>query len=150
MNTFCFTDADDPVDIRHDNVFKAVFTRDTPASKTALSKLKKVVEKPVAEMSAAEYWAVYFRYLTNIKKRRKINEILKREEGIVMASEVLMTISRDEVERTRLMSEHKRQLDIQSKLVHAKRMGMEKGREEIINLLKSGKSPEEIIKGFIK
>jgi predicted transposase/invertase (TIGR01784 family) len=258
MNTFYFTDADDPIDIRQDNVFKAVFTRDTPASKTALSKLvsaligrnvsiiavianeppvdslldrqirfdincraengelvnvemslnpsifepvrleyhigklftgqdirgsdktyddlqrayqitimaknsffpdddffhtfeyydperrvslggrsriitlelsklKKVVEKPVAEMSATEYWAVYFRYLTNIKKRRKINEILKREEGIVMASEVLMTISKDEIERTRLMSEHKRQLDIQSKLVHAKRMGIQKG-----------------------
>ncbi|MDR2922551.1 MAG: Rpn family recombination-promoting nuclease/putative transposase, partial [Treponema sp.] len=38
-NTFYFTDADDLIDIRQDNVFKAVFTRDTPASKTALSRL---------------------------------------------------------------------------------------------------------------
>jgi hypothetical protein len=34
-----FTDNDDPIDIRYDNVFKAVFTRDSPASKGALSKL---------------------------------------------------------------------------------------------------------------
>jgi hypothetical protein len=39
MNTFYFTDADDLVDIRQDNVFKAVFTRDNPVSKIALSKL---------------------------------------------------------------------------------------------------------------
>jgi hypothetical protein len=34
-----FTENDDPVDIRYDNVFKAVFTRNTPASQGALSKL---------------------------------------------------------------------------------------------------------------
>jgi hypothetical protein len=32
-----------------------------------------------------------------------------------------MTISKDEVERARLVSEYKYQLDTQSKLVHAKR-----------------------------
>ncbi|MDR2923770.1 MAG: hypothetical protein LBU85_10590, partial [Treponema sp.] len=41
-----------------------------------LSKLEKVVEKPAIEMSAPEYWAVYFGYLTNMEKRRKIG--LKR------------------------------------------------------------------------
>ncbi len=34
-----FDDADDPIDICMDNVFKAVFTRDTPASQMALSSL---------------------------------------------------------------------------------------------------------------
>ena len=33
------SDSDDPVDIRKDNVFKAVFTRETEASKGAVSKL---------------------------------------------------------------------------------------------------------------
>ena len=71
-----------------------------------------------------------------------------------MASEVLLTISRDEVERARLMSEYKYQLDMQSKLVHAERqgykdgvqMGEQIGEQKIVDLLKSGKSPEEIIK----
>jgi hypothetical protein len=34
-----FTEDDDPVDIRYDNVFKAVFTKNTPESQGALSKL---------------------------------------------------------------------------------------------------------------
>ena len=73
-----------------------------------------------------------------------------------MASEVLMTISRDEIERARLESEYKYQLDTQSKLVHAKREGiregMEKGREEMkkemIAFLRSGKSPDEMIRDY--
>jgi len=85
-----------------------------------------------------------------------------------MASKILKNISKDEIERARLMSEYKYQLDTQSKLVTAKREGIlegelkgmqkgeQKGRREgilegeqkIIDLLKSGKSPEEIIKAL--
>jgi predicted transposase/invertase (TIGR01784 family) len=86
-----------------------------------LSKVDKVVEKPTGSMTAPEHWAVFFRYLTDRSKRQKINEILEQEEGIAMASEVLMTISKDEVERARLMSEYKYAVDTQSKVVHARR-----------------------------
>jgi len=69
-----------------------------------------------------------------------------------MASEVLITISKDEIERARLESELKYELDTQSKLAYAKQEGREEGREEgnqeIIDLLKSGKSPEEIIREY--
>jgi predicted transposase/invertase (TIGR01784 family) len=95
-----------------------------------LSKVDKVVEKPTKEMSTEELWAVFFRYLTDKAKRGKINEILEIEEGIAMASEVLMTISKDEVERARLVSEYKYQLDTQSKIVHARREGEQKEREK--------------------
>ena len=103
-----------------------------------------VVEKPVSDMSVQEQWAVYFRYLTENSKRCKINEILRQEEGIAMASEVLITISKDEIEQARLESELKYELDTQSKLTYAKR----DGKQEIIDLLKSGKSPEEIIREY--
>jgi len=77
-----------------------------------------------------------------------------------MSSEVLMTISRDEVERARLMSEYKYELDMQSRRVEARRAGLREGRQEglqegrqemkkeIVELLKSGKSPEEIISDY--
>jgi predicted transposase/invertase (TIGR01784 family) len=39
MKKIFFNEEDDPVDIRHDNVFKAVFTKSNPASQGALSKL---------------------------------------------------------------------------------------------------------------
>jgi predicted transposase/invertase (TIGR01784 family) len=117
-----------------------------------LSKLDKVVEKPVKDMSTPELWGVFFGYVQDKAKRGIINEILELEEGIAMASEVLMTISRDEVERARLESELKYELDTQSNLTYAKQEGMQegerKGKQEIINLLKSGKSPEEIIRDF--
>jgi len=86
-----------------------------------LSKLEKVVENPAEAMNAQEHWAVFFEYLTDPKKRGKINEILKLEEGIAMASEVLLTISRDEVERARLESEYKYEVDLQSKIVYERR-----------------------------
>jgi len=113
-----------------------------------LSKLEGVAGKPTGEMNARESWAVFFKYLTDSGMRAKINEILEREEGIAMASEVLLNISRDEAERVRLMSEYKYQLDMQSKLVHAKREGVKEGRGEILDLLKSGKSPEEVLRNY--
>ena len=117
-----FDDNEDLIDICMDNVFKAVFTKDIPASQTALSRLVSAI----------------------IDRDVQINEILEREEGIAMASEVLLSISRDEAERARLMSEYKYQLDMQSKLVHAKR----EGENRIIELWKSGKPLEEVIKEY--
>ena len=95
-----------------------------------LSKLEKVWEKPVREMSEVEKWGVFFRYLTDKGKREKINEIVEREEGIAMASEVLLNISRDEVERARLTSEMKYELDTQSRIAYAKKQGKREGIEE--------------------
>ncbi|MCL2233398.1 MAG: Rpn family recombination-promoting nuclease/putative transposase [Treponema sp.] len=104
-----------------------------------LSKLDKVVEKPTAAMTAAELWAVYFRYLQDASKRQKINEILEHEEGIAMASEVLMTISRDEVERARLVSEFKGEVDLRSHVNHAK-------REIAQKMIDMGLSTEQIVR----
>ena len=115
-----------------------------------LSKFNEIIMKPAEGMSAAERWGSFFRYLTNKAKRGKINEIIACEEGIAMASEVLLCISRDEVERARQLSEYKYELDTQSRIVGAlrkgERRGRRKGRLEIIELLKSGKPPEEIIR----
>jgi predicted transposase/invertase (TIGR01784 family) len=121
-----------------------------------LSKLGKVVEKPVKDMSAPELWGVFFGYLQDKAKRGIINEILEMEEGIAMASEVLMTISRDKVERARLESELKYELDTQSRLVHAERKGLAKGLakgkaentlEIARNLKKMGLSVSQIADG---
>jgi predicted transposase/invertase (TIGR01784 family) len=97
-----------------------------------LAKLDKVIEKPAGEMSGQEHWAVFFRYLTDKGKRRKINEIMEYEEGIKMASEVLLTISRDEIERARLLSEYKYVVDTQSKVVQARREGYSQAKTEAV------------------
>jgi predicted transposase/invertase (TIGR01784 family) len=95
-----------------------------------LSKLDKVVEKPAKDMSAPERWGTFFQYLRDKSKRGIINEIIAYEEGIAMASEVLMTISRDEVERARLISEEKYELDTQSRLSYARQDGRQEGMQE--------------------
>ena len=87
-----------------------------------LSKLDNIVEKPAEVMNEQELWAVFFGYLTDKNKRGKINDILKREEGIAMASEILINISKDEIERARLTSELKYELDTQSKQAYIKQM----------------------------
>ena len=138
-----------------DDLFFHIFEYYDPAHKVSLngksriitlelSKLEGIVEKSANDMTVQEYWAVYFRYLTDKNKRRKINEILEIDEGIAMASEVLINISKDEIEQAWSLSKLKYELDTQSKLTHAEL----KGRKEIIDLLKSGKSPEEIIREY--
>jgi predicted transposase/invertase (TIGR01784 family) len=74
---------------------------------------------------------------------------LKEEEGIAMAGEVLLEISRDEKQRAWLESEYKYAVDQQSDLVSARREGMASG--ERLGLAKTarklramGLSPEQI------
>jgi predicted transposase/invertase (TIGR01784 family) len=95
-----------------------------------LSKLERVVEKPAVEMSGKELWAVFFKYLNDKKRRSKINEIIEREEGIAMTSELLKRISKDHAERLIRMSEEKHELDIQSRMTNAVDKGREQGRQE--------------------
>ncbi|MDR1929851.1 MAG: hypothetical protein LBQ44_04390 [Treponema sp.] len=68
--------------------------------------------------------------MTDKGKQRKINEIAESEKGIAMAGQVLMSISRDGVERARLMSEYKYVVDTQSKVVTAKREGIQEGKQK--------------------
>ena len=104
--------------------------------------MDEVVEKSIGEMSISERWAVFFQYLTDKKKRDKINEILEQEEGIAMAGQVLMTISRDKNERDRLLNEYKSAVDMQSKIVSAKR----EERQEILKLADQVSSLEDLEK----
>ena len=125
-----------------------------------LPKLDTIVKKPASQMNIPERWGVYLEYLTDKSKRSKINEIVELEEGIAMASEVLLTISRDEEERARIMRAEKTELDYISYMAWAKEQGHAEGRAEgrvegigigeqkIIDLLKNGKSPEEIIREY--
>jgi hypothetical protein len=93
-------------------------------------------------------WAVFFRYITDTTKRQTINQIVEVEEGIAMACQVLRTVSRDKAERARLMSEYKFVTDTQSKMVQAKRLGRAEMQKEVLDLLKSGKSVEDVIQFY--
>lgn len=55
-----------------------------------LSKPDKIAQKPVADMTALERWAVFFKFTTDKDKRKLVNEVIKSEEGIAMAGQVLL------------------------------------------------------------
>jgi hypothetical protein len=103
-------------------------------------------------MNAPELWGVFFQYLLDKSKRGIINEILELEEGIAMASEVLITITKEEREQAWLMSREKYELDTQSDLAYAKQEGMRegelRGRQEdiqyVLGLIGQWRSLEEI------
>jgi len=83
-------------------------------------------------------------------RRDKINEILENEEGIAMAGQVLMKVSRDEEERARIMRDEKIELDYQSGMVTAQRIGFKEGQKEGIekiarNALAKGYPVNDII-----
>jgi predicted transposase/invertase (TIGR01784 family) len=109
-----------------------------------LLKTKPIVDKPIEEMTKAELWAVYFQYLTDEEKRAKIIEIIKREEGIAMATETLSKITQDEIEYARMTTLLKSELDWQSRETHARRSG----REEVLELFEQGLSVDEIKERF--
>ncbi|GHU16730.1 hypothetical protein FACS1894163_06620 [Spirochaetia bacterium] len=69
-----------------------------------------------------------------------------------MASEPLLTVSRDEAERAMLDHEYKNALDMQSLLVEAKREGLAEGKMEglaegenkVLELVRQGYTAEQI------
>jgi predicted transposase/invertase (TIGR01784 family) len=93
-----------------------------------LSKVDRILKKPVAEMTGKEQWAVFFRYCTDKRKRVLINEILAREEGIAMAGEVIQGFTQKELDYLQEMSKFRREMDLQSDRVEARR-ALQKVRE---------------------
>jgi len=125
-----------------------------------LEKTSNVIDLPLEKMTSYEIWSAFFQYLTVLEKRNKINAILQFKAEIAMAGETLITISRDDVERARLESEYKYEMDRRSALYNAAQEGMEKGIEKgiiigdaageqrmrkfVLDLLDQGLSKEEI------
>jgi len=111
-----------------------------------LDKIKKLLEKPVEEMTSFEKWSLFLRFAPDPVQRKQINDIIKSKEEIAMATALLQEISKDENERARLRSRRMYEMDQVSNLLTAEERGEIKGRAEIISLLKKGLSLEEIEK----
>jgi predicted transposase/invertase (TIGR01784 family) len=99
-----------------------------------LVKTKPIVDKPVEDMTNVELWAVFFEYLTDEKKRGKINEIINREEGIAMAVKTLVTFTQSEIEyineTRRIMAELDYNSEMAERRAKAHAKGLRKGRAE--------------------
>lgn len=95
-----------------------------------LSKLSKVLEKPVSDMTALDKWSVFLRYAPDPQYRNAVNKVIESEEVLQMAGNLLMSISQDERERAVFRSRRKFQTDLQSDLATAEDNGRQAGRAE--------------------
>jgi len=111
-----------------------------------LSKLNDFSVEAVAKMSKLEKWAAFFGYADDSDKRGFINEIIRSEEAISMASETLTSISRNPAERLAYMSRRRVQTDRDSDLITSRAIGIAEGINAMLNLLKQGLTPEEAAK----
>lgn len=95
-----------------------------------LSKLQKIIEKSVEDMTDLEKWAIFFRYASEPTHRETVNEVIASKEVLQMAGNLLMSISQDERERAVFRSRRMYQTDLQSDLATAKDNGRVAGRAE--------------------
>ena len=95
-----------------------------------LSKIDDIVEKDIKQMTNVDMWAIFFKYANDNEKREILNKILEQKEGIKMAANILIQVSKDEEARAYYESELIWELDHNSRINYAKREGIDEGRAE--------------------
>jgi predicted transposase/invertase (TIGR01784 family) len=92
-----------------------------------LEKVESLLSKPVEELNAVERWAVFFRYAAAPEWRGVINKLMSKEEGIAMAGEMLLTVTREEIEQAQQDTALKIELDWNSYMAEAREEGETEG-----------------------
>jgi len=86
-----------------------------------LSKLSEVLKKPVDEMTDMERFSVFLRYAENPDYREIVNKVIESKEGLAVAGELLMSISKDERERAIFRNRRIAMADQESNRITAER-----------------------------
>jgi predicted transposase/invertase (TIGR01784 family) len=95
-----------------------------------LTKLQEVLKKPVEKMTDMERFSVFLKYADNPNYREIVNEVIQSREGLTVAGEVLMNISKDEKERAIFRNRRIALADRESDMITAKREGRREEREK--------------------
>ena len=154
-----FDEDEELLDIRNDSIFKAVFTKDTPASKGALSGLvsalieRKVIiqtimanEPPVNNLldrcirfdiacraESGELINIEMSLNPEFYEPYLTNRGIRMKINEILNMETLIQINGDEIEFARLTTELKNRLDWKSGIISAERRGRVEGRIEGMN-----------------
>jgi predicted transposase/invertase (TIGR01784 family) len=92
-----------------------------------LSKLRAAMAKPVREMTSAEMWGIFFGHAGNPKRKDLLREMIEAKEEIKMANEILLNISKDEIERAHYRSRRMFLTDMQHSHSVARKEGFDEG-----------------------
>jgi predicted transposase/invertase (TIGR01784 family) len=95
-----------------------------------LSKLKRVLKKPVNEMTGAEMWAVFLAFANKLDHKEVLNEIISAKGEIKVAYDLLASISKSEDERARYRARRKFLMDVEHNRIVSFQEGKAEGRTE--------------------
>ena len=134
-----------PFSMRHDidngllhNAIKSIIVE--------LSKLYEILQKPVEQMTDMERVSVFLRYAANPDYREIVNRIIESREGLAVAGEVLMSISKDEREQAIFRSRRIALADMESNQITADRVARAEERFTIAQkLMRRNRPIDEII-----
>lgn len=136
---------DDEKDYYRDGMFRDAkgnpITDDQIIIFLELTKIYDLLNKPVEELTNLECWLLFFKYITDKSKRDIMSKIFEREEGVLMAAQILETISRDEKERAIYEAQWLYEMDQQSELISAER----RAKREVAKGLKRDGFPLDAI-----
>ncbi|MCL2398745.1 MAG: Rpn family recombination-promoting nuclease/putative transposase [Defluviitaleaceae bacterium] len=114
-----------------------------------LTKLDDLLKKPVNKLTPIECWALFFRHSTDKDKRELLSQIIEKEEGIKVATQILQTISQNKEERRAYEEQLIFELDQRSEVANARKQGIEQGAKakeiEIAKGLKLDNVPFSVI-----
>ena len=167
------TDFINSFSMRHD-IDNGLLHNGVQAMFVELSKLNSILKKPVEEMTDMERISVFLRYADNPEYREIVNRVIESKEGLAVAGEVLMSISKDEREKAifrnrrialadqesnRITAERNQKIALENAEKAGKEAGEKIGREAgektgekakaiaiAINMLVDGEPLEKIIK----
>jgi predicted transposase/invertase (TIGR01784 family) len=107
-----------------------------------MSKLSDALKRSAENLTPLESWSVFFRFAPDPEYRDLINSVITQNKEIGMAATLLMEISQDEHERAKFRSRRKAETDRYSDIATA----VDRGRVEVLDLIRKGVSPDEIEK----
>jgi predicted transposase/invertase (TIGR01784 family) len=105
-----------------------------------LTKLNKIMKKPIEDMTPAEMWAIFFKHGASAQHKGLLDKIRDQRGEIEVAANVLTSISRDEVERAHYRSRQIFQMDMASNYAASR----QEGQARVIALMEEGYTLEQI------
>ncbi|MDR1204906.1 MAG: Rpn family recombination-promoting nuclease/putative transposase [Peptococcaceae bacterium] len=110
-----------------------------------LSMSPSIIKKSVADMIAAEMWAVFLAGANKPAYQKIIQDITSKREGIAVANEILEAISQNAEERARYHSRKMWAQDREHDLAIARNEGHKEGVQELAELIQKGYSVNEAL-----
>lgn len=108
-----------------------------------LTKLKNIIKKPIVEMTDMEKFCIFLHYADKPDYRDLVNKVIESKEGLAVAGDVLLSISKDERERAIFRSRRIALADRESNIATAV---LNKANAIAMNMLADGELTEKIVR----